>query len=491
MRLFNKTIVLVLFSVLMSGRYSLSAQSAAADRDTLIITKLRLNTKHSEYSPFLFGKKMYFVSNRPTDVGVVVWDQNFAVPSKLFEAEKKDSLRFSRLHPADVLNETLNAGPLTISKTGVYYTSISKLLSKKTDFETPLRIFYAAFNSDSTLQKPIEIDFGVSDSVTLCHPAVLNDSVLYFTYYDRNSTTATDIYYSYKKDGVWSFPTKCVSPINSDKNEEFPYILNNQLFFSSNRAEGKGGLDIYVVALNTGKALVNLEEINSGKDDFGIVYVDQKSGYFSSNRGGNDDIYYFNRSNRPTFENCIKQIENTYCYTLKEKDSFESNDTLNMFYEWTLGDGTKAKGLVVNHCYPGEGVYKVELNVIEKKSGETFLNELSYDLKIENEKQLYIFSFDTVASGSTVDFSATYSNIENFKIEKYFWNFGTSKHYEGIEQKYFFKKAGKYEIKLVAEGFLNGIKTSICSYKEITVMDDFVIKADAVKKRPLYYSFTR
>lgn len=476
----------------MSYRYSLSAQPTNADRDTLIITKLRLNTKDSEYSPFIFGQKMFFVSNRPTNVGVVVWDQNFAVPSKLFEAEKKDSLRFIHLHPAEGLNETLNAGPLTISKTGIYYTSISKLLNKKSDAETPLRIFYAAFNPDSTLRQPVEINFGVSDSVTLCHPAVLNDSVLYFTYYSKNSTSATDIYYSVKKDSIWSFPVKCAPPINTDKNEEFPYILNNQLFFSSNRNEGKGGLDIYVAPLNKlVKTVVSLDEFNSDKDDFGIVYVNEKSGYFSSNRGGNDDIYYFNRSNKPNFDSCTKQIENTYCYTLKEKDSFENNDTLNMFYEWTLGDGTKAKGLIVNHCFPGEGLYKVELNVIEKKSGETFLNELSYDLKVENERQLYIYSYDTIASGSLIEFSAIYSNIENFNIEKYFWSFGTGKYYQGLEQKYMFKKAGKYKVKLLAEGFLNGRKTSVCTYKEVVVVDDFILKENAVKKKPLYYNLTR
>ncbi len=486
MRLFIKNIVLVL---LLGFEASLFAQTSGGNKDTLIITRLKLNTKDSEYSPFLFGKKMYFVSNRQTEVGVVAWDKNFGVPSKLFVSEKKDSLRFQHTRVAEGLNGTLNAGPLSISTTGIYYTSTSKILQKKKDLETPLRIFFAGFNSDSSLQAPFEIDFGVSDSVTLCHPAVLNDSVLYFTYYHTNSSSATDIYYSERKAGVWGKPVKCPAPFNTDNNEEFPYIMNDELYFSSNRSEGKGGLDIYSIRLkDVKKVAVNLEEMNSDKDDFGIIYADKTSGYFSSNRAGNDDIYYFNRRNKPIFDNCIRQIENSYCYTLKEKDSFDTNDTLNMFYEWTLGDGGKAKGFVVNHCYPGEGVYKVELNVIEKKSGETFLNELSYDLHVENEKQLYIFSYDTVAAGSKVDFSAEYSNIDNYKIEKYYWNFGTSKYYEGLTQSYTFKKPGKYEVKLLSDGLLNGNRRTFCYSKEIEVVQDFTIKAGTEKKRPLYYT---
>ena len=109
------------------------AQSTNAVSDTILITRLKLNTKESEYSPYLFREKLYFVSNRPTQFGVVVWDQNFNVPSKIFEMQRKDSLRFFQVRTEKKLNPTLNSGPLTIGMFGIYFTSKNKPLSKNFD----------------------------------------------------------------------------------------------------------------------------------------------------------------------------------------------------------------------------------------------------------------------------------------------------------------------------------------------------------------------
>jgi len=482
-----KGILFILLMESMGIDSYLNAQSNADKKDTVIITKLKLNTKDAEYSPYLFDKKLYFVSNRQTEVGVVAVDKNFNVPSKIFEAERKDSLKFNSIKVVDDINGTLNGGPVAIGKNGIYYTATSKILSKRSNLETPLRIFFAAFNPDSSFQTPLELDLKLPDSVTICHPALLNDSVLYFTYYALGSISATDLYYSTKQNERWTYPTRCPFPINTEKNEEFPFLLKNQLYFSSNREEGKGGLDIYSISLKDTFMIVNKEEeLNTEKDDFGIFLNDSRSGYFSSNRNGNDDIYYFYRRYKPIFEECKEQLRNSYCYTLKEKDSYDNNDTLNMFYEWSFGDGTKANGMVADHCYEGEGIYRVELNVIEKKSGETFLNELSYDLEVKNEKQLFIYSYDTLASKSKAEFSAEYSNIENYTIENYYWDFGDGKYYEGMKQSFTFKKAGKYNVRLLTKGTLNSVETNFCIYKRIEVFDGFKMDQNKPKIKPMY-----
>ena len=487
MQLPIKSIVVIALLLSMFIDSMLVAQSTDNIKDTVIITKLKLNTKEAEYSPFLFARKLYFVSNRQTEVGAVAVDKNFNVPSKIFEAEKKDSLKFYNIRTPKEINVTLNGGPVSVGKLGIYYTATSKLLSKKTSIETPLRIFFAAFNADSTLQTPIELDFKLHDSVTICHPAILNDSVLYFTHYAYGSLNATDLYYSIKKNVEWTNPVRCSFPINTEKNEEFPFIFKNQLYFSSNRAEGKGKLDIYSVNLTDSfMRIQHEEELNSEKDDFGVFFNNTRSGYLSSNRSGNDDIYYFYRRDKPIFNDCKVQLLNSYCYTFKEQDSYDNNDTLDMFYEWSFGDGTKAKGLLVNHCYEGEGVYKVELNVIEKKSGETFLNELSYELEVKNEKQVFIYSYDTITTKLTTEFSAEFSNIENFNVEKYYWDFGDGKYYEGLKQTYIFKKAGKYAVRLLAKGKLNSVETNFCTYKYIEVVDGFKNGINKPKIKPLY-----
>ena len=73
------------------------------------------------------------------------------------------------------------------------------------------------------------------------------------------------------------------------------------IYFSSDRAGGVGGLDVYSYDLNADPETEepkNLQQpINSRSDDFCyIVNEDGTKGYFSSRRPkgkGDDDIYYF------------------------------------------------------------------------------------------------------------------------------------------------------------------------------------------------------
>jgi outer membrane protein OmpA-like peptidoglycan-associated protein len=88
--------------------------------------------------------------------------------------------------------------------------------------------------------------------------------------------------------------------INTNGKEMFPYITENTLYFSSNRAMGFGGLDVYKADYDndTFGIVYNLgEPINGSRDDFSyIVDSSGKKGYFASNRKGgkgDDDIYSF------------------------------------------------------------------------------------------------------------------------------------------------------------------------------------------------------
>src|SRR5690606_7429179 len=90
--------------------------------------------------------------------------------------------------------------------------------------------------------------------------------------------------------------------INTEAREMFPHITENSLYFSSDRAKGFGGLDVYRAAHGDGMFSVggNLgEPINSKGDDFSfIVDASGQRGYFASNGEGgkgDDDIYSFTR----------------------------------------------------------------------------------------------------------------------------------------------------------------------------------------------------
>jgi outer membrane protein OmpA-like peptidoglycan-associated protein len=83
--------------------------------------------------------------------------------------------------------------------------------------------------------------------------------------------------------------------INSSGDEVFPFGYEGKLYFSSNAANGIGGLDIYQVGLSSGSKPQNMRKpYNTPQDDF-AYYVDRKGvKYLSSDRGlseSRDNIY--------------------------------------------------------------------------------------------------------------------------------------------------------------------------------------------------------
>ena len=65
-------------------------------------------------------------------------------------------------------------------------------------------------------------------------------------------------------------------------------------------------MDIYYHTLKESEYPITLEGINSPYDDFGLSFQgDLTSGYFSSDRDGNSDIFYFTLERKITVKNQI------------------------------------------------------------------------------------------------------------------------------------------------------------------------------------------
>jgi len=449
------------------------AQISISKKDSTVVRKSEFCTKDNEYGAFIHNGDFYFTSDRPLKVGNLTWNDDFGIPTNIFKAKIKDSVNFGKVIPVNKINTKLNEGPICFTNQGAYFSGNKKVNRKIKQSGIPSRIYYISSLEDTAKALAIEIDFNLSDSVSISHPAILNDTLMFFTYYKKLSNSGTDIYCSSFRNQVWSTPVKCNSFINSNKDECFPTINNGKLYFSSNREGSMGMLDLYGYDFQTSETK-QLTLFNSEKDDFHILFTNENSGYFSSNRNGNDDIYKFNFSEKPKFDNCVSQEFNAYCYNFKELNDFESKDTLNMIYEWDFGDGSKQRGLCVDHCFSGEGKYEIKLNVIQKSSGEFFDNELNYDLDVTNIKQLYISCYDTVSTNTVVSFNSEYSNIENFKMEKYFWQIdGVNEYFEGNSFNFSFSKEGNYRIKLLVEGKENETEKFHCVYRDITVKENY------------------
>lgn len=149
-----------------------------------------------------------------------------------------------------------------------------------------------------------------SDFYSTQHPYLdKNEPKLYFSSDMSNDKGDFDLYYvAIDKNGTYGNPVNLSAEINTEYREHFPFIADDgSLYFASDRPEGFGGLDIYFCRKRedgTFTPPINLgETVNSGRDDFSYYFSENyEKGFLSSNRGGNDKLYYLERDeNERTF----------------------------------------------------------------------------------------------------------------------------------------------------------------------------------------------
>lgn len=186
------------------------------------------------------------------------------------------------------LDQSYNYGAISFTKDGLhaYYTKNQT----NAKLETKLEIWSTEFvNGKWINQKKLSFN---NLNASYFHPAITQDGKkLYFVSDCDGGIGGTDIYSAtLNDDSSWSQPQN-IKQLNTGFNELFPTLYEGRLFFSSNGYGGIGGLDVYEFT-SIGE-IVNLGyPINSRMDDFGFS-IQNKKGYFSSNRNGTDDIFSF------------------------------------------------------------------------------------------------------------------------------------------------------------------------------------------------------
>ena len=213
------------------------------------------------------------------------------------------------------------------------------------------------------------------------------------------------------------------------------------------------------------------DPINSSDDDFAFVAdADMQTGYFSSNRRYNDDIYQF-KSLIIRKVSCDTLVENNYCYELFEENAIKF-DTIPFRYEWNFGDGSpKGIGPSVIHCFPAAGSYVVELDVVNLITKEVLYNEKTYKLDIEDVEQPYISGPDKGTAGQKLIFNADSTNLPGWNITKYYWNFDDENIAIGKDVDNTYINPGTYNIQLIvtAEPEPGGIIREACVCKNIVI----------------------
>jgi len=265
-----------------------------------------LNSVDADYAPIIMENgQLLFTSDRQSgsDANTYNWTGNGFSNLWIFDTKSFDSDPFS-----DKINSPNNEGTATFSKD--FNTIIfSRCFAPNKEDSYCKLMSSTKENGDWT--KPTMLNF-TKPEVNYGHPSLSDDDqLLYFSCNDPDGWGGYDIYLSQRgAEGNWTEPKLLSRAINTEKDDKFPFIDADTLYFASAGHTGMGGLDIFKSYIQNGSrwtpAQNMLPPINSSADDFGIVidYINPledealQHGYFTSSRKngqGNDDIYKFNK----------------------------------------------------------------------------------------------------------------------------------------------------------------------------------------------------
>jgi len=471
---------------------ALFSQIILGQSETYIVNKTSFcSEKYDEFSPVYYKNGIVFCSNRNLSLSSRSTSQNKGLFKIYYidttgRADWENAKLFSRS-----LTTILNDGPVTFNsaRDTIYYSRNQDVSGKLSDISGPrnkLGIFSAALIAGQwTKVRELRINNEWYNVTTPCLSP--DGKKLFFASDKPGGFGGSDLYYSEWKNDRWEDPVNLGPVINTKGNESYPYLnASGELFFSSDGLGGYGGKDIYFSLYSDSTWLTPVcldPSINSKFDDFGIITdSEMKEGYFSSTRDKSIDIYHF-RTNIPQILYSSIQKENQYCFMLTDSGTIVI-DTSNLRYVWEFGDGIKASGSKVNHCFRGAGKYTVKFDIIEKSTGNLFFSKLIYKLDILDYKQPYINSPDIAVKEENLNFDGLRSNLPGFKVLNYLWNFGDGKRSSGANVSHSFKENGEHivnmELTLKSESTGNTRKTGVS--KKILVLNEDQQKASYLAK---------
>jgi outer membrane protein OmpA-like peptidoglycan-associated protein len=470
-----KTLRIILLLAAAAGMYSAYGQGYSVQPSSV-------NSTYSEYAPAYFEGGIIFCSDRKGEVLKTIVDSNEKFLSNIYfvpidESGKEGKPRIF----SDQLATAVNEGPVSFSPNAdtLYFSAnvSEKISSKKNNH---LGIWMSVLTTEKwSVPELVEFCRRQSD-FDVAHPALSPDGqMMVFSSNEAGGEGKSDLYAIRHSHSGWGSSENLGQQINTSGNELFPFIdSKNRLYFSSNgRNKSKSDLDIYFTELDdqgNWRTPVKLAEpLNSSFDDFGIVVDDAgERGYLSSNREkGNDNIYRF-AYEYPTFNNCEEISTPATCYLIEEERIVKS-DTLPLIYEWDFDDGTTARGLSAEHCFPGVGEYDVALNLFDTITGMQYARVSNIYVVIDPVLLPFITAPDTISVGESFTLSSAESTLGDFDLEQFYWYLGDGTRLAANEATHSFDQEGTYRVVLGAlSSPFGSVVSKTCAYKDIHVMVD-------------------
>ena len=262
-----------------------------------------INSEYADFGGIVYGKDFYFASGRNTSRKTYQWNEEPYL--EIYKATNVGgTMKNAELLNGDV-NTKYHESNAVISADGkrMYFDRNDYFegdYDKSANGINQINLYYAENIDGKGWSGVVSAPFNNNEYST-GHPALSQDgNTLYFVSDMPGGKGGSDIYMvAINSDGSLGTPERLGDNINTEGKELFPYIdSNGTLYFSSNGHMGIGGLDVfYAEAQGDGFDVVNNlgKGVNSSADDFAYKYdPTSQSGYVSSNREGgmgSDDIY--------------------------------------------------------------------------------------------------------------------------------------------------------------------------------------------------------
>lgn len=278
----------------------------ASKRKEYEVDATKVNTRFNDLAPSIFkDNQLVFTSDRPSAKGEeeYKWTGNAFFDLFTYDQKSRTATPFNSF-----INTQLNEGNATFNGNFSEMFFV-KTIPNRTADTLYTKLMSSKWNGNNW-SVPEVLPF-VKDGVNYGQATISKDGrTLYFSCDDRDGWGGMDIYVVQRVNDGWNTPVLLGRSINTEKDEDFPFLDSDTLYFASDGHRGMGGLDIFKAYQLNGRwtPAKNLKApINSGADDFSLV-IDYKkiirnkdvlySGYFTSarmNGKGGDDIYQFEK----------------------------------------------------------------------------------------------------------------------------------------------------------------------------------------------------
>jgi len=367
------------------------------------LSQLNTNERECNISIMPDGKTLFFMSTRNQQ------NSNLGGNGDIYQTKLVNNVWQSPVALGDKINTTSGEDEPSIDAEGkvMYFQSWAGDWRSKGGPYFQANLSEKGWNNVKGLGGGITQFFAKESSANFGYGtdgmAVSADGNLFIVACGPEYEGAMDIYYSIKKNGIWSYPK--IMGVSTDGDERSVFIAgdNKTVYFSSDGHGGFGGLDILKVVIDANGKLGEIINIgapfNTAANDLGFVAsVDGKSAFFIRDL----DIYFADISEltekikpiNPTIDTLTVKVKEEEVIIQEKKESIALQNEL-VYFEFDdyqlresekqqlmarlkgMGELNQLKITLSGHCDNiGTNSYNDKLSDLRIKSVVSFLMTL-------------------------------------------------------------------------------------------------------------------